>query len=98
MFCIRGVTNNLSRRISEHKSKINDSFTAKYNVDRIIWYEAFENPYDAISAEKRIKGWKRCRKLALIKEINPGFEDLLAEDPSQAQDDIKNETSIRKDS
>ncbi len=73
-----GVTNNLNRRMSEHKNKImSGSFTAKYNVDILLYYETFPTAYDAISAEKKIKGWTRKKKYNLIRSINPKFEDLL---------------------
>ena len=71
------ITNNLSRRIFEHKNKIKPrSFTAKYNVDKLVYFEMFENVYEAISREKQIKGWLRRKKLQLIRSINSGFNDL----------------------
>lgn len=80
-----GITNNLARRIYEHTNKLNPGFTSKYNVCKLIWYEEFSNPYDAIAAEKRIKGWRRGKKLELIKAMNPRFEDLLR-DSSQSSE------------
>ena len=80
-----GVTNNLDRRIDEHhKKEDEESFTAKYKVSKILWYEVFPNPADAIAAEKKIKGWKRIKKLDLIRTRNPKFEDLrdAGRDPS----------------
>lgn len=71
-----GVTNNLERRISEHKNKLTESFTAKYNVNKLIYYEVFGTPMEAISAEKKIKGWTRQKKLDLIKSKNPNFDEL----------------------
>ena len=72
-----GISNNLDRRILEHEFKIhNKSFAAKYNINRLIFYEEFSNPEDAIAAEKKIKGWTRKKKIALIKTINPEFKDL----------------------
>lgn len=71
-----GVTNNLQRRISEHKNKLIPGFTSKYNVNKIVWYEVFPNPEEAISAEKKIKGWLRSKKIELIKKSNPEFKDL----------------------
>ncbi len=73
-----GVTNDLSRRIFEHKEHLNKGFTSKYKVNRLVWYESFPSPYEAISAEKRIKGWTRSKKLDLIKTNNPQLSDLLA--------------------
>lgn len=74
-----GVTNNLSRRISEHKQKLVPGFTAKYNVTKLVYYETFFVPEEAIAAEKKIKGWTRQKKVDLIRSINPNFLDL---DPS----------------
>ena len=71
-----GVTNNLERRAFEHKNKIISGFTSKYNVSRIVYYDIFPDPESAISAEKKIKGWLRSKKLALIKKSNPNFDDL----------------------
>lgn len=74
-----GVTNNLVRRMYEHKNKLVKGFTEKYNINKLVFFEQFTTPCDAISAEKKIKGWTRVKKLVLIKKINPNFTDL---DPS----------------
>ncbi len=71
-----GVTNDLKRRIFEHKNKLADGFTKKYNVNKVVFYEIFNSPAEAISAEKKIKGWVRSKKIDLIKNINPKFNDL----------------------
>jgi putative endonuclease len=71
-----GVTNNLVRRVLEHKSKVHDGFTCRYNVTRLVYYEETGDIRDAIAAEKMIKGWLRAKKLALIEEFNPAWEDL----------------------
>lgn len=71
-----GVTNNLERRIYEHKDKIMEGFTKKYNINKLIYYQEFNNPEDAIAAEKKIKGWTRKKKIELIKSINSAFRDL----------------------
>lgn len=71
-----GVTNDIVRRVHEHKKKILKGFSAKFNLDRLLFVEEFETPIEAIEAEKRIKGWLRKKKLALIRENNPKFEDL----------------------
>ncbi|WP_199774268.1 GIY-YIG nuclease family protein [Salinibacter altiplanensis] len=71
-----GMTNNLPRRVREHKRKEADSFTARYNVTRLVWYRTFPRPQDAIAVEKTIKGWLRKKKVALIKEENPSWNDL----------------------
>lgn len=70
-----GMTNNLARRVREHREKRADSFTEKYNITRLVWYRAFSRPRDAISAEKRIKGWKRNKKIKMIEEENPDWTD-----------------------
>ena len=72
-----GVTNNLERRMWEHKNKVADGFTTRYHINKLIYYEEFKNIDDAIYAEKRIKGWTRKKKMDLIKSINPEFKDLL---------------------
>lgn len=71
-----GVTNNLERRILEHMTETNH-FTSKYNINKLIFYQEFDQITDAINAEKRIKGWTRKKKIALIKTINPEFRNLL---------------------
>jgi len=72
-----GVTNDLRRRIYEHKNKLIHGFTSRYNIDKLIFYETFNNPEEAISAEKKIKGWDRKKKIALIKTKNPKFKELI---------------------
>ena len=72
-----GVTNNIARRMFEHKNKLAKGFTEKYNVNKLIFYEVFNNPQEAIEAEKKIKGWSRIKKLALIEKDNSGWENLL---------------------
>jgi putative endonuclease len=71
-----GVTNDLSQRVAQHKAKLTPGFTAKYNCDRLVWYEPFQNVNEAIAAEKRLKGWRRSKKVALIVERNPNWSDL----------------------
>ena len=73
-----GVTNNLVRRVQEHKTKVNSGFTARYNVDKLVYYEVFESPEEAILAEKKIKGGSRKKKFDLIMSMNPNFNDLSA--------------------
>ena len=76
-----GMTNNLERRVYEHKNKLIEGFSSKYNVDTLIWCEAFATPRDAITVEKRIKGWTRAKKIELIQKINPDWEDLSLSTP-----------------
>jgi putative endonuclease len=74
-----GVTNNLIRRVYEHKNKLVSGFTSKYNVNKLVYYESFPSVFDAIKREKEIKGWKREKKVALINSFNPEWKDLYEE-------------------
>ena len=74
-----GMTNNLNRRMFEHKNKIIVGFTKKYNIDKPVYFEIFTNAYEAIRREKQIKGWLRIKKINLIEEMNPGWNDLSDE-------------------
>ncbi len=71
-----GVTNNLTRRIWEHKSKLIEGFTKKYNVDKLVYFKSFDNPEDAIKREKQLKAGSRKKKIELINKINPEWKDL----------------------
>ena len=71
-----GVTNNLKRRIWEHKNKIVEGFTKKYNLNKLIYYELTESIESAINREKQLKRWHRQWKINLVKEMNPEFLDL----------------------
>jgi len=71
-----GVTSNLQKRIYEHKEKLIEGFTKKYNVTKLVYYEQFDNIVSAIEREKQIKGGSRQDKVNLIKRINPEFRDL----------------------
>lgn len=72
-----GVTNDLLRRVHEHRIKAVSGFTAKYNVTRLVWYETHDPVESAIRREKQIKGWRRAWKIALIEEQNPNWYDLF---------------------
>jgi|WetSurMetagenome_2_1015567.scaffolds.fasta_scaffold430036_2 putative endonuclease len=74
-----GVTNNLERRVSEHKQKLIPGFTSKYNIDKLVYYEVANDISSAISREKEIKGWVRIKKIAIIESRNPGWCDLSLE-------------------
>ena len=74
-----GMTSDLERRIWQHKTKALPGFTSKYGVSRLVWFEAFANVDDAIACARRLKGWKREKKLALIAEKNPKWYDLSHE-------------------
>ncbi len=71
-----GVTNNLKRRVYEHKHKLIEGFTARYNIDRLVYYEICSESLAAIAREKQIKGWRRSKKIALIETLNPNWRDL----------------------
>ena len=71
-----GVTNNLIRRVFEHKSKFVRGFTKRYNVVRLVYYEQYEDIEQAILREKRLKTWNRAWKVRLIEEKNPNWIDL----------------------
>ena len=74
-----GVTNDLSRRVYEHKEKIIEGFTKKYNVVNLVYYEIYNDSYSAIAREKQIKAGSRKRKIELIERINPEWKDLSLE-------------------
>jgi putative endonuclease len=71
-----GVTNSLERRLWFHDNTNKRSFVKRYNVDRLVYYESFDRPQDAISREKEIKGWRREKKNDLVRMKNPKWEDL----------------------
>ena len=71
-----GVTGNLQKRIFEHKNKVVEGFTKKYNVDKLVYYEITNDVESAINREKQLKRWHRQWKINLIKEMNPEFKDL----------------------
>jgi len=74
-----GVTNNLERRVLEHRSKIIPGYTRKYNIDRLVYFEIFGDISQAINREKQLKGWNRSKKIHLLEAINPTWEDLSKE-------------------
>jgi putative endonuclease len=75
-----GVTGDLSGRVWHHRHPDTDSFTARYHVDRLVWYEATSDIHSAISREKEIKGWGRKKKMNLIESVNASWEDLSERD------------------
>jgi len=81
-----GVTGNLTRRVCEHKRKLIPGFTARYNITRLVYFEGTRDIHAAIEREKQIKGWRRSKKLSLIRSFNPGFRDLgeAASEPSRS--------------
>ena len=74
-----GVTNSLIRRVHEHKMGTGSGFAAKYRLDRLVYFERFEDIRNAIKREKRIKGWLRAKKIVLIVSVNPAWRDLSRE-------------------
>jgi putative endonuclease len=73
-----GMTNNLVRRVFEHRSDFIESFTQKYGVHRLVHFEQFDDPHSAIQREKRLKKWNRAWKIRLIEETNPEWDDLYS--------------------
>jgi putative endonuclease len=71
-----GVTSNIQRRIWEHREKLIEGFTKKYNIDKLVYYELIEDMPTAIAREKQLKGWSRKKKIALIEKENPEWLDL----------------------
>ena len=74
-----GVTSNLIRRVWQHKNKVADGFTSKYNITKLVYYEVFEDINEAIRREKQIKGASRQDKINLITKNNPDYKDLYDE-------------------
>jgi putative endonuclease len=74
-----GVTNDLIRRVFEHKNKFLEGFTKKYNIGKLVFYEAYDDINNAIAREKQIKGGSRSKKIKLIEEMNDGWKDLADE-------------------
>ena len=74
-----GVTNDLQRRVFEHKNKLIGGFTKKYNITKLVWYQVTNELTSAIAREKQIKGWLRKKKIALIESMNPEWKDLSEE-------------------
>ncbi|HEY6066796.1 MAG TPA: GIY-YIG nuclease family protein [Thermoanaerobaculia bacterium] len=71
-----GITNDLERRVFEHKHKLISGFTADYDIDRLVYFECTPDVWAAIRREKQLKGWLRRRKIALIESTNPRWDDL----------------------
>lgn len=71
-----GVTNDIERRVAEHKSHSIEGFTAKYKLDKCVYVEECGDINDALQREKQLKGWSRAKKFALLREYNPNMEDL----------------------
>ena len=74
-----GVTNDLERRVWQHRTKAVEGFTSRYNIDRLVWYESTDQVLAAIEREKEIKAWRREKKIKLIEAENPAWIDLARE-------------------
>ena len=72
-----GVTNDLVRRVHEHKTKASRGFTSRYDVDKLVWFEIYDDAITAITREKELKKWRRDWKIALIEADNPDWNDLF---------------------
>ena len=81
-----GVTNNLERRIYEHKHKLRDGFTKKYNLTKLVYFEIFNDINDAIKREKQLKNWHRQWKINLIESKNKEWKDLYEEFTNKQED------------
>ena len=82
-----GVTNNIERRVREHKSGEFEGFASRYHCDRLVYYEKYDDVHRAIGREKQLKGWTRAKKIALIEKLNPRWADLAeswVEEPDAA--------------
>jgi putative endonuclease len=91
LYC--GVTNNLRRRLEQHREGSIDGFTADYNCMRLVWFERFQDVNSAIAREKQIKRWRREKKIALIQQANPTWVAIfMSPGPSQQ---TENNTSLR---
>ena len=71
-----GITSNIEKRMYEHKNKLVDGFTKKYNINKLVYFDYTSDVRSAIEREKQIKGWLRAKKIALIESMNPNWEDL----------------------
>jgi putative endonuclease len=90
-----GVTNNIARRVSEHKTKGIHGFTSRYNLTKLVYCESSPNIQDAIVREKQIKGWVRSKKVALIESMNPEWRDLSRDILGDTVDEEKRDPSLR---
>jgi len=72
-----GVTNDIERRLLEHRESVKKSFTKRYHVNKVVYVEEFKYVNDALAAEKRIKGWTRAKKRTLIESVNPQWKELV---------------------
>ena len=71
-----GMTNNMARRMAEHKNGVTDGFTRRYNIHKLIYFEEYAHPQEAIKREKELKDFSREKKISLITSKNPAFDDI----------------------
>ena len=76
-----GLTNNLRKRVFQHRQQTPDSFTARYKINRLVYFERYQYVNNAIAREKELKHWTRAQKIALIESINPTWEELMPDSP-----------------
>ena len=74
-----GMTNNIHKRVYQHKNKVYEGFTSKYNINKLVYFETTKDVNSAIIREKQIKGWNRQKKINLIESLNPEWKDLSEE-------------------
>ena len=90
-----GLSSNIHKRVWQHKNRIFDGFTCRYNVDRLVYFENFEDVRNGIDRERQLKRWSREKKIALIQSLNPTWQDLSegwyksTADPSTRARDVK---------
>jgi len=86
-----GVSSDLVRRVYEHKNKLREGFTSRYNIERLVYFEEYTDPREAIAREKEIKGWRREKKVALIERDNPAWDDLSQDWYEKADSSLRSE-------
>ena len=74
-----GVTNDLVRRVYEHREKLSKGFSSRYNINKLVWFETYDDPISAITREKELKKWRRAWKIDLIVKDNPDWNDLYSQ-------------------
>jgi len=90
-----GITNSLLRRIDQHQSKIVSGFTKKYNLDKLVYYEVYDNPTVAITREKQLKNWHRDWKINLINDFNSAWRDLYPDLMNEGYGNQQSDTETR---
>ena len=83
-----GITNDLERRLYEHRNKLDEGYSARYNLTKLVYYEVFSSSREAIAHEKRLKGWTRARKIDLIESKNPYWRDLSDFETENGNDNV----------